>query len=367
MQFEHPRPRTSVGESALFGRGASPPRRGVDDGVPGADRTAGGAPHVQEVQFESAGQLPAGEDSAHAVAVAVEAGREDGDAELAREHGHHRPGHPALGGESDAIDPVAGSVVHPAGGHDTENALGQHGVGSDVPGARIGAVVGERRGHRGDVPAGDGQRALPEVQVDGRVGIGFDHAERAQHVPDRAVPVPGGGFRGVHGGVQLEFTPGEPGEGSADALELVVGGVARDERRGGDGAGVDHRVARPLGDRVEADLVERLARRLDVDLRRDRLLTAVGQRQGVGERLGHRLDGEGHSRVAHLVHVSVRGGEADAEALGFRGGELRDVVGDGAGGVLGAERVDVLEDVLHDVGHRLRCLVPSVPVWPVVR
>ena len=77
-------------------------------------------------------------------------------------------------------------------------------------------------------------------------------------------------------------------------------------------------------DVVQADGVERVAGRLDPDPRQDLLGAAVGQRQRVDERLGHRLDRERHE-VAGGVHLTVQGREA--EAAGARVGlrQLGDV------------------------------------------
>ncbi len=43
---------------------------------------------------------------------------------------------------------------------------------------------------------------------------------------------------------------------------------------------------------LQADRVERVARRLDAHVRVDDLESAIGERQRVGERLAHRLDRE---------------------------------------------------------------------------
>ena len=57
-------------------------------------------------------------------------------------------------------------------------------------------------------------------------------------------------------------------------------------------------------------------------------LAAVLEREAVGEGFGYRLDGELLARVADLVKVSVTGGDADAEPVGIRLGEFRDVIGE---------------------------------------
>ena len=73
--------------------------------------------------------------------------------------------------------------------------------------------------------------------------------------------------------------------------------------------GIDHRVLRLLGDLVDADLVERLARGLDADLGVDGILADLVERQRIRERLGDRLNGEFDSCVTAFVDVPVRRGQ----------------------------------------------------------
>jgi hypothetical protein len=70
--------------------------------------------------------------------------------------------------------------------------------------------------------------------------------------------------------------------------------------------------------RFQADGIEGLARGLDTDAFQHAGLALVFQRQAVGQRLGDRLDGEGLARVADLVDMARRGGDADAEPVRVR-------------------------------------------------
>lgn len=180
----------------------------------------------------------------------------------------------------------------------------------------IDPVVGHRRRHQAQVSAGHVDRALPEVEVYRLVGVARDDVERAQHVPDGAVPVARVRLGRVHRLVEGELSPCIPRVGLADSFESRVHVGPGHQRRSSDRTGVDHRIARPLGHRVETDLVEGFPRRFDVDLLRDGLRASVGEREGVGERFRNRLDGERQARVAHLVYVSVDRGYADTERIG---------------------------------------------------
>ena len=81
----------------------------------------------------------------------------------------------------------------------------------------------------------------------------------------------GGELRAEHRLVDLELASGEAREQRehvGDALCLVC---AAHQLGHGDGAGIDHRVERPVGDLVEHDGVERLAGGLDADMLQHRL------------------------------------------------------------------------------------------------
>jgi hypothetical protein len=113
--------------------------------------------------------------------------------------------------------------------------------------------------------------------------------------------------------VNLQRPAGVGRDGVDDARQARLGARPADERRDGDRAGVDHRVHRPAGLRLEADGVERVARRLDADLAPHRLGALVLEGDAVDQRLGDRLDRELLARRADLVDLAVDGGDGDAE------------------------------------------------------
>src|SRR6185312_7100736 len=75
-----------LGQGGRLVLGAAAARGHRGDRVGAADRGAGGAGDVEEVQVQVGGDLPADLDPADAVAVRIERRREDGDPELPRQH-----------------------------------------------------------------------------------------------------------------------------------------------------------------------------------------------------------------------------------------------------------------------------------------
>ena len=118
------------------------------------------------------------------------------------------------------------------------------------------------------------------------------------------------------------------------------------QRGGGDGAGVDHRVHRPAGVRLQADGVEGVARRLDADLAPHLLGATVLEGDAVDQRLGDRLDRERLARRADLVDLAVDGGDGDAEPGGVGLGQLGDVAGHLAAAEVAEAGVKLFEVVL---------------------
>ena len=105
-----------------------------------------------------------------------------------------------------------------------------------------------------------------------------------------------------------ERAPGEAREQLDDATGARCRRRRRAiERRRGDRAGVDHRVRRATGARLQADRVERLAARLGADLRQHRIAAALDEREREDERLRHRLDRELGVVVARRTHTRPRG------------------------------------------------------------
>jgi hypothetical protein len=150
---------------------------------------------------------------------------------------------------------------------------------------------------------------------------------------------------GEHGLVDVHGAPGVAGEGGEQALQRR-GLVPAHQRRGGDGARVDHRVQRPARAGLQADGVEGLAGGLDAHLGQHRVEPAVLQREPVGDGLGDGLHRKRPARFADLVDMPVHGGQRDAEPRRVGAGQLRDVVREGAVGERRQRRVQVFQVVL---------------------
>ena len=278
----------------------------------------------QEVQAEALGDPLAGGHAPHAVALRVQPRAVGGQAQLSGEDGGDGTAHPALGRQADAVEPLAGVVVHPARRHH-----GQHG-GDDVAGddldagERVHSRVRERGGHDGEVLGRHHDRALPEVVVDLLLDVLVEQVRRSHEVRDGPVPVARGPLRLEDLLVHGEGATREGGQPVEDTGELLLAGGTADEGRRDDRPGVDHRVVGADRDVIEADRVERVAGRLGAHLREHGLGPAVREGEGVDEGLGDRLDGEG-DELARRVEVAVEGGDGESADGGIGLGELGDV------------------------------------------
>ena len=65
-----------------------------------------------------------------------------------------------------------------------------------------------------------------------------------------------------------------------------------DQRRRGDGAGVDHRIERSVAPFVEHNRVKRFAAGLDANFFQNLFRAVIFQSEGVNKGLGDRLDGK---------------------------------------------------------------------------
>ena len=227
------------------------------------------------------------------------------------------PETPLLAGSPTLTSQSPGRVVHAACRHHAEDVA--HALLAQRAPARqrVHAAVREGGRRSSPGPCSRPHRALAEVEVERRLGRPRDDVEVAQQVGDRAVAMAGLALRAVDALVDLQRPPGVVGVGREHALERV----RRDRREqpgAGDGPGVDHRVERRAGALAQADLVERLAARLDADAGAHRLGPQPLQRDAVGQRLGDRLDRERHARVAGLVDAAVDRHEAHAQIRGIR-------------------------------------------------
>src|SRR5690606_22625210 len=97
-------------EHSPVGHRALQRRRHLQDVVRVADRAAGAASDVHRVQFEVAGEQPAGLERANAVAAPVQPGRERRDGDLAGQYGYDAAADAALGRHAHFGEPGAGGV-----------------------------------------------------------------------------------------------------------------------------------------------------------------------------------------------------------------------------------------------------------------
>ena len=104
-------------------------------------------------------------------------------------------------------------------------------------------------------------------------------------------------------------------------------------------------------DLVDADFVERLAGRLDSDSRVDGVGTDLVKREGVGEGLGDRLNGEFGCGIAGFVDEPIRGRQGQPESIRVDTRQLGDVVGQGAFCDTGVFFADPVQVALHESGH----------------
>jgi len=95
--------------------------------------------------------------------------------------------------------------------------------------------------HEREVAAVDQDRALAEVEVERSVRVVGQYVEVPEHVADRAIPMSGLLLRTIDRVVDLEPPAGVHREHGEQALEAILGRVARYERRRRDRPGVDHR------------------------------------------------------------------------------------------------------------------------------
>ena len=197
-------------------------------------------------------------DAAYAVAVLVELGRIAAEPESSRQCGQNAAADTAFGGNADAVDPLAGIVVHAGGSHHRQRArnrvrrhhlFARHGID---------AAVGQRCRHHGDVARRHQDGALPEVDIQHRADIVLDHGIGAQEIADCAVAVAGQALGGINGVVDAELAPGKPPQRLPDIFERAVALGLVDESGAGDRASIHHRIERViLG--IEADRVEGIA------------------------------------------------------------------------------------------------------------
>ena len=129
--------------------------------------------------------------------------------------------------------------------------------------------------------------------------------------------------------VELELAAGEPGHALAQEPPLQPCRAARGQARGGDGAGVDHRVGESLGSQLDRHhRVERQAGGVDAEPVADLAVPERLTHEREQERLGNALDRERVLAVTDAGDLPVHPRDGNAEEVRIGQRERRDVVGD---------------------------------------
>ncbi len=285
--------------------------------VVGNDAGADVGAAIEHMQIEARRQCFADFESAHAVAMAVETRRKSAKPDLWWQRRDDAATDAALGRNSDAVDPLAGIIVHARTGHHGQHAcdcvrrdhvIARHGVH---------APVRECRRHDGKIARGDQHGALFEISVQNGIHIAFDDRIVMQKPRYRAIAIAGGAFGEVDRLVDIKIAASKAAQRLPDALEGSRAFDLVNQTGAGNRAGIHHRIER-LVVRREADRVEGFAARLNTDGRFDALRPEQVERESKHESFRDRLDREGHVAVADFVDVAVDGGDADAEMCGIR-------------------------------------------------
>ena len=298
---------------------------------------------IEEMQVPTARERAAHPETAHAVALGIERRRIDADAELAGQDGEDSAGRAAFRRHAHVVEPFARVIVHPASAHHAEDAFDEFAADGLFPGERIDAAIGQRGGHGGQVAAMGEDRTLLEIGIDDRHGVFVEHVEIAQHVADGPVAMPRGVFGLIDGLVDLEFPPGETVERRENAREANLRSRAGHQTGAGDGAGIDHRIARAAGFRIEGNGIEGIARGFDADFFQDLGAALIFEREAVDKGLRDGLDREFLPGIAGLVNAAIGRDDTDAKPLRIGPGQLRDMGRDLALGNIGEMAMQFLE------------------------
>ena len=204
-------------------------------------------------------------------------------------------------------------------------------------------------------------RALLEVEVEGRLDRLLQGTGAQEQVRDRPISVSGQSLGPIH----LLVQPKRPPRGLRKSLQDEVERSRRAQRiaqHAGhcDGARVDHRIVGAPRDRAELDGIERVAARLDADAGEDLIAATQLERHAVAQRLGGGLDRELEVGIANGVHPAFGGGHGYAKRVRRNVCELGNVVGECAILQGRSARIDVGQYVVDmRTGQALTCDLAS--------
>ena len=150
----------------------------------------------------------------------------------------------------------------------------------------------------------------------------MDEPEVEEEMRDGSIAMSRTALRLVDRLINLERAAGGSAQPAQDVVERVRAVFRVKQRRHGDRAGVDHRVVRPVGARIELDGIEGVTARLHADVRRDPVLSEFLDRHAKREGFGNGLNAERLVGVAAGEGASVGGRDADAEVIGRSFAEL---------------------------------------------
>lgn len=150
------------------------------------------------------GQIDTDFDAAHAVPARIEPRRVRSDPNLTVHDSHDPTADTTLCGDADSVCPLARVVVHAAGKHDGEHLPDREQVEDLLVGYGIVTNVGDRRRHHREVSTAHADGTLPEIDVEGLLGLIVYKAKVKQEMGDSPVAVPSPAFRLIHPLVQFE-------------------------------------------------------------------------------------------------------------------------------------------------------------------
>lgn len=124
---------------------------------------------------------------AYRVAGGVERRCEGRQPHQPRDDGHDAAADSRFGRKPRVEKPVAGVLVEAHGGHHRRDVRREVGMEHLLPCHGIGAAVGDRGGHDGELPGRHSQRTLARVEVERQRGVVVDAVEVLEQPRDRTV------------------------------------------------------------------------------------------------------------------------------------------------------------------------------------
>ena len=240
-------------------------------------------------------------------------------------------------------------LVESHGGHHRGDLGRQLGLEHGLSGHGVHAAVGDRRGHRGQLPGRHADRALARVDVQRHVGIVVDAVVILQQPCDRLVVEVGRRLRFVEFVDHRDVRSREVGDERDDGFPFAVA-VAHglDHRAGRNGSGVHQwRRGVVVFEQDGHDRVEGESRGVGADLAEHLLAAVLVHGEDRRGDLRHRFDAELVVRVAHGHHVAVGEAGRDAEQVRRHIGQIGDIVGVFAAGFVFAAVVCHLHGILN--------------------